>query len=142
MQRKKPDVDVVKDVLELALKAMPHSSFLQSLHQQYLERGGLSKKQLEGLMKKAAKVQGMPSARLATLEALVLRKPTRFRSAAPPPRPLFNKNEMHGSMLQDILERYPHHKQVLLLKAKYDRNQPLTAPEENELKKFHQLLIK
>jgi hypothetical protein len=49
MFRKKIDVDVVKDILEAARAAFPNSVFIQSLSQQYEERGGLSKKQLEGL---------------------------------------------------------------------------------------------
>ncbi len=55
MQRKKPGVDVVKDVLLLMLAARPDSTFVLSLSLQYEERGGLSKKQLEGLRQKALK---------------------------------------------------------------------------------------
>ncbi len=54
MERKKPGVDVVKDLLEHALIAYPDSTFIKSLSFQYEERGGLSKKQLDGLYKKAA----------------------------------------------------------------------------------------
>ena len=53
MFRKKPDVDIVKDLLELTAVAYPASTFIKSLAFQYEERGGLSKKQLEGLLKKA-----------------------------------------------------------------------------------------
>ena len=56
MYRKKPDVDVVNDILLLVLESNPTSEFVQSLHYQYHERGGLSKKQLEGLYHKAVKV--------------------------------------------------------------------------------------
>ena len=35
--------------------AFPASAFIKSLHQQYLNRGGLSKKQLEGLYQIAQK---------------------------------------------------------------------------------------
>ena len=55
MQRKKPEVDVVLQILQASLEAQPSSSFLQSLLFQYQERGGLSKKQLEGLHAKAKK---------------------------------------------------------------------------------------
>jgi hypothetical protein len=44
-----PDVDVIRDILEQAEIAFPASAFIKSIHQQYLNRGGLSKKQLEGL---------------------------------------------------------------------------------------------
>ena len=56
MYRKKPDVDIINDVLKASREAYPNSSFVQSLALQYEERGGLSKKQLEGLYKKAEKI--------------------------------------------------------------------------------------
>ena len=88
MFRKKPDVDIVKDLLELTAVAYPASTFIKSLAFQYEERGGLSKKQLEGLLKKAEKVAGIPTNKLATLEAMILKKPTRFKSALPENKPL------------------------------------------------------
>ena len=54
------DVDVIRDVLEKAEIAFPASAFVKSLHQQYLNRGGLSKKQLEGLYQVAQKVNTIP----------------------------------------------------------------------------------
>ena len=56
MKRKKLDVDIVLDILKETLAANPTSSFTASLLHQYQERGGLSKKQLEGLHHKASKV--------------------------------------------------------------------------------------
>lgn len=142
MQRKKPDVDIVKDILEATLKAQPHSAFVQSLNHQYQERGGLSKRQLGGLLKIASKIKDIQPAKIATLEAVVLRRPTRYKSAPPPPKPLFQKNEQHGSMIGEILKKYPQHKQLLLLKRKYDQNEPFTSTDENDLKKFYKLLVK
>ncbi len=43
MQRIRPDVDIVLDLLKAVLEAQPASSFVQSLLIQYQERGGLSK---------------------------------------------------------------------------------------------------
>ena len=51
MIRLNPDVDIVLDILEAVVEAQPLSSFAKSIHHQYIERGGLSKKQLEGLYK-------------------------------------------------------------------------------------------
>jgi len=79
MYRKKPDVDIISDVLKASREAYPNSSFLQSLSVQYEERGGLSKKQLEGLYKKAEKIREKPPNWLATLEAEILKRPTRFK---------------------------------------------------------------
>ena len=140
MDRKKPDVDVIKDVLQLTLAAYPSSTFIQSLSQQYIERGGLSKKQLEGLYKKAGNVNTIPAGKLATLEAVILKKPTRYKSPLPAPGPLYIKDEHKGQLIKDILEKYPQHKRVLFLKIKYDNNEVFSSTEIGDLERFHKLL--
>ena len=140
MYRKKPDVDIIHEVLQAALLAYPGSSFIQSLAFQYQERGGLSKKQLEGLYSKAVKIKTMPPKWLATLEAEILKKPTRYKSAPPSPKPLYTKDESLGQIIVSILEKYPQHKRVLFLKSKYDHNEPLSPAEIAELEKFNKLL--
>jgi hypothetical protein len=140
MFRKKIDVDVVKDILEAARAAFPNSVFIQSLSQQYEERGGLSKKQLEGLYKKAENIQDLPVGKLATLEALILKRPTRFKSPPPVPKPLYSKDERVGEMINAILAKYPQHKRVLFFQSKYDNNESLHATEIAELEKFQKLL--
>jgi hypothetical protein len=140
MQRKKPDVDIIKDVLQAAMRAYPGSTFIQSLSFQYEERGGLSKKQLEGLYKKAVKIETIPVNWLATLEAEILKRPTRFKSTLPPSKPLYEKNEVVGQMISLILDKYPQHKRVLFFKSKYDNNEQLTGGEISELEKFNKLL--
>jgi hypothetical protein len=141
MHRKKPDVDVINDVLKATLLAYPNSTFIQSLSFQYQERGGLSKKQLEGLLKKAEKVKTIPGNWLATLEAEIRKRPTRYKSVAPPPTPLYSKNENVGEMISSILSKYPQHKRVLFFKSKYDHDEPLSAGELAELEKFHKMLV-
>lgn len=140
MFRKKIDVDVVKDILEAARAAFPNSVFIQSLSQQYEERGGLSKKQLEGLYKKAENIQDLPVGKLATLEALILKRPTRFKSAPPVPKPLYSKDERVGEMINAILAKYPLHKRVIFFQNKYNNNESLNATEIAELEKFQKLL--
>jgi hypothetical protein len=140
MFRKKPDVDVIKDVLQAALLAFPESTFIRSLSVQYEERGGLSKKQLQGLYQKASKIKTLPAARLATLEAVILKRPTRYKSTTPSGQPLYEKNETAGQLIADILVKYPQHKRVLFFKTKYDNNEVLTAADMNELERFHKLL--
>jgi hypothetical protein len=142
MQRKNPEVDVINDILQLTLKAYPESVFVKSLLHQYMERGGLSKKQLEGLYAKAKKVMDMPPNKLATLEAVILKKPTRYKSALPPNAPLYTKDEKTGQLINDILEKFPQHKRVLFLQIKYNNNELLSPPELSELEKFHKLLLK
>lgn len=142
MQRKKPDVDVIKDVLEAVRAAYPASQFVQSLSFQYEERGGLSKKQLQGLYDKASKTKTIPVARLATLEAVILKKPTRYKSALPEPEPLYTKNEAAGKLIEAILAKYPQHKRVLFFKTKYDNNEVLSPSDMSELEKFHKIAMK
>ncbi len=140
MQRLKPDVDIVLDILKAVLEAQPLSSFTQSLIHQYLERGGLSKKQLEGLYGKASKIKSIPPNKLATLEAIILKRSYKFKSALPPAEPLYNKNKETGKMINAILAKYPQHKRVLFFKSKYDNNEMLSPSELTELGKFSKLL--
>ena len=139
MNRLKPDVDVTRDLLKAVLEAQPGSSFIQSLLQQYEDRGSLSKKQLQVLYDKAAKIKSIPANKLATLEAVILKRPTKYKSVLPPTETLYKKNEDVGQMLEAILEKYPQHKRVLFLKSKYDNNEPLTATEITEVQKFGKL---
>jgi DNA repair protein RadC len=140
MQRLKPEVDIVLDILKAVLVAQPHSSFTQSLLHQYQERGGLSKKQLEGLYSKATKVKDIPPGKMATLEAIILRKHSKHKSELPAPTPLYVKDEETGRMINAILDKYPEHKRVLFLRSKYDNNEVLTAAEIADLQKFNKLL--
>ena len=140
IHRLKPEVDVIKDVLLAVLAVQPDSSFTQSLLKQYEERGGLSKKQLQGLYGKAMKITSIPAQKLATLEAVILKKPTKYKSQLPSPEPMFTRNEEAGKMLESILSKYPQHKRVLFLKSKYDNNETLSALEMGELQKFNKLL--
>ena len=140
MQRLKPDVDIVLDILKAVLEAQPLSSFTQSLLHQYQERGGLSKKQLEGLYSKATKVKDIPPGKLATLEAIILRKHSKHKSELPAPTPLYVKDEEAGKMIEDVLVKYPQHRRVLFFQLKYDNNEILSVTERAELQKFSKLL--
>ena len=141
MVRKLPTVDVINDVLQLTLAAYPSSDFIKSLLFQYHERGGLGKKQLQGLHSKASKVNTMPPGKLATLEAIILKKPTRYKSPIPVPVPVAAKDVKMGQLLTEILTRYPQHKMALFLKAKYDNNEALFAKDISEIERFHKILV-
>jgi hypothetical protein len=141
IQRKKIEVDVIKDVLQLVLNARPADTFVQSITKQYEERGSLSKKQLEGLHGKASRIASVPASKLATLEAIMKKQLTRERAApAQTTAPVFVKDETAGALIETILAKAPLHKRVLFLKAKYENYEVLTAAEVNELKKFEKLL--
>lgn len=135
-------VDVVSDILSAAIKAYPESDFVQGLSHQYLIRGSLSKRQLEGLYAKASRIKSLPPNKLATLEAIILKRPKKYRSELPTTAPLYEKDERAGKQISEILAKYPQHKRVLFLESKYKNNEPLSASESSELEKFHKLLIK
>jgi hypothetical protein len=140
MQRLKPDVDIVLDILKAVLEVQPLSSFTQSLLHQYQERGGLSRKQLQGLYSKASKIKTIPISKLATLEAIILKKPQRYKSNLPETKELYKKDEATGELINAILVKYPQHKRVLFLKSKFENNEILSASEMAELQKFKKLL--
>lgn len=96
MYKKKADVDVIMDVLKETLAAFPESVFIQSLTHQYQERGGLSKKQLEGLLGKASRVMTISHGKLATIEAIILKKVTRDKSPVQSSVQLPLKDEKQG----------------------------------------------
>jgi hypothetical protein len=140
MQNKNSDIDIVNEVLEECILAYPVSSFIISLYQQYQKRGSLSKKQLQGLHSKAGNIEKLQGAKLATLEALIKKMPTRFKSELPETKPMFEKDKTAGELIEAILAKYPQHKRVLFLKSKYENNETITPQELDELKKFKQVL--
>ena len=142
MQKKVIEIDIINDLLEECIMAYPVSSFIISLYKQYRERGSLSKKQLQGLHSKATKVKDMPQNKLATLEAIIKKMPTRDKSALPPLKPLYEKDESTGYLIKEILDKYPQHKRVLFLKAKYENNELLSSIEISELNRFKQIILK
>jgi hypothetical protein len=141
MQRK-DKVDIINEVLEDCILAYPLSTFIISLYKQYQERGSLSKKQLQGLYGKASKIKDISQAKLGTLEAIIKKMPTRYKSELPAAAAPIEKEDTAGRQIQSILEKYPQHKRVLFFKSKYDNNEPLTPAEIAELNKFEQLLAR
>ncbi|MBA2249907.1 MAG: hypothetical protein H0W12_06905 [Chitinophagaceae bacterium] len=138
----KPGIDIINDLLEDCILAYPVSSFIISLYKQYQLRGSLSKKQLQGLHSKAGKIENISESKLGTLEAIIKRMPTRYKSELPPPKPMFEKDEKAGQMIEQILVKYPQHKRVLFLRFKYEKNEPLSITDISELEKFSQLVNK
>ena len=136
----KPRIDIVNEILEDCIVAYPVSSFVISLYKQYQQRGSLSKKQLEGLYSKTAQIENISPSKLATLEALIKKMPTRYKSEVSAPAAAFEKDTIAGETIAAILEKRPEHKTVRLLKIKYDNNEALTSTEITDLKRFLQAL--
>jgi hypothetical protein len=137
MYQKKAGIDIIGKILDALYAHNPDALFVMSLMHQYEERGSLSKKQLEGLYQKAAKVPSISPSWLGTLEAIILKMPTRYKPVEPVEKtPIYQKDEETGRMIQAILEKYPQHKRVVFLKAKYENNEPLAANEITEIRSF------
>lgn len=135
-----PPLDIINDVLEECIIAYPVSTFVISLYKQYMQRGSLSKKQLEGLYSKASKIQNIAHNKLATLEAVIKKMPTRSKSDKPVNTEMFQKDIIVGEIIASILTKYPAHKRVLFLKAKYENNEILSPLEVSDLKRLEKLL--
>ena len=129
-------MDIINEILEDCILAYPDSSFVISLYKQYGERGSLSKKQLQGLHGKASKIMGLAPGKLATVEAIIKKMPTRYKSELPVSKPLYEKDERIGSMIAKVLLKYPAHKRVLFLQSKFENNETLAPAEITELEKF------
>ena len=137
-----PDVDVIMDVLKQAQAAYPESTFINSLLLQYQQRGGLSKKQLEGLHSKASRIKTISPGKLATVQAIILKKHTNHRSTVSKSITLEPTDTTTAKLVEEILLKYPQHKRVLFFRMKYDNREILSAAEKTELEKFHKLLCK
>ena len=140
MVKKKPEVDIVREILEDCILAYPVSSFIISLYKQYGERGSLSKKQLQGLHAKASNIKDLQPGKLATLQAIINKMVTRDKSPLPVSKPIFTRDESTGQLIEALLEKFPQHKRVLFLRSKFDNNETLSPTELADLKRFSQLL--
>ncbi len=144
MNKKKQGIDIIDKILDACYAHNPNKLFIMSLMHQYEERGSLSKKQLQGLFQVAQKVKDLPAAWLATLEATLLKMPDRFKSSIHESTTASDdsKRMQAGDTIEAILARYPQHKRVLFLRAKYEKQEQLTTAEMEELEKFKRLLLK
>ncbi|HEV3250314.1 MAG TPA: hypothetical protein VGZ71_05140 [Puia sp.] len=139
MKSQKHRIDIINEVLEECILAFPVSSFIISLYQRYQKMGSLSKKQLQGLYDKASRIEGLAPNKIATLEAIIKRMPTRYKSEKPEAKPLFEKDIATGKLIEEILAIYPEHKRALFLKAKFDNNEPLSSAEMGDLQRFKRI---
>jgi hypothetical protein len=135
-----PNVDVVKKILEAVVAARPNDAFCLSIQQQYLERGGLSKKQLEGLLGKAQKFTDVAPSKLATLEAIIKKKHVTDKSSATIKTIVEEKDDVSIAKIEAILAKYPQHKAVLLLHNEVKKAGVLSATQKQDLDRFCKVL--
>jgi len=134
-------LDIIDKVLSACYAHNKDALFVMSLMHQYEERGSLSKKQLEGLFLKAQKVPEMPPNWLATLEATILKMHTKEKAPALINTPMFQQDEELGKKMEAILAKYPQHKRIVFLYARYTKREQFTAVEKAEIEKFYKLLV-
>ena len=137
-----PDIDIVAQVIEAVLAAKPSDAFCKSIQVQYMERGNLSKKQLEGLQGKALRIPGINPGKLATLEAIIKKKHITHKSEVTLVHKAIEPDTEVEKMLHEILEKYPQHKRVLFFKSNFEKDSVIIPAEKEELKKFYKILIK
>jgi hypothetical protein len=143
LENKKPGIDIINEVLEACILAYPVSSFIISLYKQYISRGWLTKKQLQGLYDKAKNINELSPGKLAALEATINKMPNRFKSEKPLiTSPIYQKDAGIGNMIAAILAKYPEHKRVIFLQSKFNNNEPLTPVEISDLKRFSSMIEK
>lgn len=136
------EINIILSILETLKKEKPENVFIHSLHQQFCNRGGLSKKQLEGLHAKAIKCDQISVAKIATLEAIIKKKPTRYKSEIIKTLPEEKKDSSINLAIEEILEKYPQHKMALFLQSKIKHNDVLTELEKAEVVRLRKLLLK
>ena len=139
---KKMPLDITLQILETLKSAKPDNVFIGSLHHQYCNLGGLSKKQLEGLYAKAQQSGIITTAKLATLEAIIKKKPNRYKSEKIAKAPEPEKANDIEPLLEDILKKFPQHKMALFLQSKIKHREPLTETEIAEVKRLAKVLLK
>ena len=140
--KKLAEINIILTILETLKQANPENVFISSLYDQFCNRGGLSKKQLEGLYDKAAKTGLITTAKLATLEAIIKKKPNRYKSEIIKkiPEPIIDQTAI--LLLNQILEKYPQHKMALFMQSKCKHNDALTDFEIVEIKRLGKVLLK
>ena len=134
-------LDVIFTVLKKMKEHRPNSGFIQSLYNQYCERGSLSKAQLEGLYDSAQKSGEVSSAHLATIEAIILKKKAIHRSPKIlPATENVQDGDPSGAYITTILEKFPEHKRILFLKGKLKDG--LDPSEKADAKRIYEALFK
>ena len=140
-EKRKDRYDIVNNILEECILAYPVSAFVISLYKQYQQRGSLSKKQLQGLYAKASEIEDLNPGKLATLQALIQKMPTRYKSELPELKTDEGENKQL-QVVEKILETFPQHKGALLLHSKLKTAGKLSPRETTDLDRFAQLLTR
>ncbi len=136
------NIDVVADLLKAVLSAKPDDAFCASLLEQYKLRGGLSKKQLEGLLGKATKFTDVAPGKLATLEAIIKKKKIIDRSISSTLKQEVTIDETPLIRMNEILAKNANHIRIVFLKSKWEKEGQLSKAEIDDVNRLHKILCK
>lgn len=120
-KQNKKELDVVDKILNACYEHNKDALFVMSLMHQYEARKWLTKKQLQGLYLKAKKIESIPNGWLATLEAIINKMPNRDKTIIETKITLTQNNDALFQKINLILQKYPHHKTILALKEKIEK---------------------
>jgi hypothetical protein len=137
------DYDFLNGVFEWVFYNLPpraDNSFIKNMFDFYKTRGGLSKKQLDALLKTVNGINAVPPFSPATLEAIIKKKASKSRSPLPPATPLYKEDAETRAKLDYILSISPAHKGALLYINKLNLHEPLTQADKNTIHKFYVLI--
>jgi hypothetical protein len=137
------EYDFLHGVFEWVFYSLPpraDNTFIRNMFEFYKTRGGLSKKQLEALLRTINNIDAKPPFSTATLEAIIKKKASKSASPLPSVTPLYREDTVTRDKLDFILSVSPAHKAALLYKNKLQLHQPLTQADKDAINKFHQLI--
>ena len=137
------DYDFLNGVFEWVFYNLPpraDNTFTRNMYEFYKTRGGLSKKQLEALLRIINGINATPPFSTATLEAIIKKKVSKTKSALPPVTPMYKEDTDTKDKLDQILAISPAHKGALLYQNKLNLHQVLTQADKDAINKFFTLI--
>lgn len=137
------DYDFLNGVFEWVFYSLPpraDNTFIRNMFEFYKTRGGLSKKQLEALLRTINGIDSQPPFSKATLEAIIKKKASKTKSPLPAATPMYPEDTETREKLDHILSISPSHKGALLYMNKLNLHQPLTPADKDAIHKFFTLI--
>ncbi|MEP6746344.1 MAG: hypothetical protein ABJB86_01390 [Bacteroidota bacterium] len=138
-----PDYDFLNGVFEWVFYSLPpraDNTFIRNMYDFYKTRGGLSKKQLEALLKTINGIHAKPPFSPATLEAIIKKKRSKLKSPLPPATPMYKEDLDTREKLEKILSISPTHKAAILYMNKLSLHEILTQADKDAINKFFVLI--
>ncbi|MEO5684334.1 MAG: hypothetical protein ABIQ88_16965 [Chitinophagaceae bacterium] len=137
------EYDFLNGVFEWLFYNLPpraDNSFVRNMYEFYKARGGLSKKQLEALLRTINSIPVTPPFSTATLEAIIRKKVSKSKSPLPAATPMYKDDTETMEKLKQILALVPAHKGALLYMNKLKLHEIFTQADKDAVNKFFVLI--